>query len=121
MVRFLTSLDVRDIDNHDWQLLAAFVVEVAGKLYRVPAGFVTDFASVPRLPLAFLLFGNVGHRGAVLHDWLYRSAGVPRADADAVFREVLKAEGVGAMRAGLMYAGVRAFGSNHYGAGDDAA
>ena len=40
----------------------------------VPTGFFTDFASVPRMPFVFLLFGDVAHEAAVIHDYLYRKA-----------------------------------------------
>jgi hypothetical protein len=113
-VKFLTTLDVRDIDDHQWQLLAPFVVEVDGAVVRVPAGFVTDFASVPRLPVSFALFGNIGHRAAVVHDWLYSTGERPREEADAILKALLRAEGVGAFRANAMYAGVRMGGASHY-------
>ena len=32
--------------------------EVASTIFKVPAGFVTDLASVPRLPLAYLLLNG---------------------------------------------------------------
>lgn len=76
---------------------------------EVPAGFETDFASVPRLPLAYLVAGNTSHKAAVIHDYLYKTQ-APRADADAVFRAAMRAEGVSAWRRGLMWAAVRAFG-----------
>ena len=61
----------------------------------VPAGFITDFASVPRLPFVYMFFGGVGDEAAVLHDWLYayphqphRGCGIPltRAQADHILR-----------------------------------
>ncbi len=64
-------------------------------LIVVPKGFVTDFASVPRLPFIYLFFGGIGDEEAVIHDWLYtaphRAHGscgseVTRAVADRVFR-----------------------------------
>lgn len=117
IVQFLTTLDVRDVDDHQWQLLAPFVVRVDDRAIPVPAGFVTDFASVPRLPVTFMLFGNIGHRGAVVHDYLYSTGERPRAEADRIFRALLEAEGVSAARAWAMYAGVRAFGGRYYQAG----
>ena len=113
-VKFLTTLDVRDIDDHKWQLLAPFVVEVEGALIKVPAGFITDFASVPRIPLTYMLFGNIGHRAAVVHDYIYSTGIFPREYADDVFKALLQAEGVGTVRSNVMYAGVRAFGSQFY-------
>lgn len=111
---FLTSLDVRCLGNKEWALLAPFVVVVKGKLIRVPLGFVTDFASVPRIPLAFTLFGGIGDRAATVHDWLYSTGEVSRQEADEILKTLLVAEGAGGLRASLMYAGVRVGGGAHY-------
>jgi hypothetical protein len=121
--RFTTPLEVRKAakdNSHDkrgtWKLLAPLAYEsvLLGRTVIVPAGFVTDFASVPRLPVAFLLAGNCGHEAAVVHDWLYTSHEVDRATADAVFREALRADGDPAWRAWLMWAGVRVGGAGPY-------
>jgi hypothetical protein len=113
-VRFLTTLDVRYIDGQNWQLLAPLLVAIGDSLIRVPNGFITDFASVPRIPLAFMLFGNIGHRAAVVHDYLYVTAQVSRKQADEILRDLLREEGAGSLRASLMYAGVRVGGASHY-------
>lgn len=112
--RFLTTLDVRYIDGQNWMLLAPLLAIAGDTLIRVPSGFVTDFASVPRIPLAFMLFGNIGHRSATVHDYLYSTAVVSRQQADEILRNLLREEGAGAMRANLMYAGVRLGGASHY-------
>ena len=53
----------------------------------VPAGFETDLASVPTF--ARLLFSPDGPwaQPAVLHDWLYREAAVPRSICDLIMFE----------------------------------
>jgi hypothetical protein len=59
---------------------------------RVPIGFQTDLASVPRVPLVFLWWGDRAHRPAVLHDYLYRTDSNPsvdRATADRTFRQAI--------------------------------
>lgn len=78
-------------------------------LLTVPAGFKTDFASVPRLPLSFLLTGDFGHKAAVVHDYLY-SLKVKRRWVDAVFEAGLRAEEVPWWRRKLMWGAVRSFG-----------
>jgi len=125
-VLFLTELEVTPLDSSDhgrrnWRLDAPFEAEVldVSRLYlRVPAGFVTDFASVPRLPLTWLLAGDVAHQSAVLHDWLYRTGGGPlglsRAYCDRVFLAAMLEEGVPAWRRRLMYWGVRLGGRGSY-------
>lgn len=62
----------------------------------VPAGYITDLASVPKLPLLWLMAGGSGAEAAVIHDYLYSThavAGRPvtRSEADAVFREAIAA------------------------------
>jgi len=113
-VEFLTTLDVRKLEGRDWLLLAPFVVAVDGEAIKVPAGYVTDFASVPRWPLAFMLTGGLGEKSATVHDWLYEiKAG--RDYADNVLRALLIAEGEPEWRARAMYAGVRVGGEARYG------
>lgn len=87
---------------------------VTGKRYTVPGDFNTDFASVPRLPVAYMLTANTAHQAAVLHDWLYRTGAEPRTTCDAIFYEAMVATGVPKWRAWLMWAGVRAGGRRHH-------
>lgn len=121
MSRFVTELDVRRLGpgpkgRGTWKLLAPLVYasDLVGTV-DVPMGFVTDFASVPRLPLAFLAAGDHAHQAAVIHDWLYTTHAVggqaiTRAQADAVFEEAIRCSDPDAP-AWLMWAGVRIGGS----------
>jgi hypothetical protein len=122
MSRFLTPLDMRDNEgaaDEKWVLLAPLVYEsdVAGRVITVPAGFPTDLASVPRLPVVYSLCGNVARRAAVVHDYLYTSGRAPRHVADAVFLEASAVIGVAGWRRWLMWAGVRIGGASHYAPG----
>lgn len=60
-----------------------------GKSFVVPAGFVTDFASIPRV--FWNIYPPIGRytRAAVLHDYLYRMGLITRAQADAYFLEAM--------------------------------
>lgn len=84
--------------------------------YTVPAGFETDFASIPRV-----FWTLVGHpagqyaQAAVLHDWLYRTKAVPRAEADRIFREAMVVLQVPAWQRWAMWAAVRVAGWAAYG------
>jgi hypothetical protein len=118
MSRFVTDLDVRKhlVDTSadkrgTWTVRnpLLYASDLAG-LITVPAGFVTDFASVPRIPVAFLLAGDCGQEAAVIHDFLYTTHQVDRAKADAVFQEALLIAEP-RWRAWLMWAGVRLGGS----------
>ncbi|MEQ1861883.1 MAG: DUF1353 domain-containing protein [Chthoniobacteraceae bacterium] len=89
----------------------------AGLYITVPAGFVTDYASVPGPLQSFA--GKIGrqNRAAILHDWLYHTRGIPRlgaipdtltrAECDRIFRDVMKADGVSWRLRWRMWLGVR--------------
>ena len=73
----------------------------------VPAGFTTDFASVPWFFRR--LYPKVGqyNAAAIIHDFLCRCDSIPRKDADTVFLEAMSVLGVPAMTRHPMYAAVR--------------
>lgn len=81
-----------------------------GAPWIVPDGFETDFASVPRLPLAYWLTGDTAHMSAVLHDYLCRNRLLPWGEAAEVFLDAMRAEGVTPWRRRLMYWAVRYLG-----------
>lgn len=101
-----------------WRLAAPLRVHVNidGKdvFITVPAGFETDFESVPRIPVAFLLTAKFGERAAVLHDYMYKTGKLPRAQADAIYRAALAADDVAWWRRWAMWAGVRVGGWKAY-------
>ena len=74
MSQFLTELDceLRD-DDCIWVIKKPLVYlsDLVG-IITVPEGFETDFASVPRLPIIYSLFGDRAHRESVIHDLNYR-------------------------------------------------
>jgi hypothetical protein len=111
MSRFLTPLRAEK-SGQFWTILQPLIYEsdLLQKVIVVPEGVVTDFASVPRLPLMFLLTAESAHEAAVIHDYLYSKQDVPRSLADAVFREAMGASGEPGWRSWLMWAGVRAGG-----------
>ncbi len=123
MSHFVTDLHVRrhwrdtSTDKRGtWTLLAPleYVSDLLNRVITVPTGFVTDFASVPRIPIAYLLTGDSGHEAAVVHDFLYTSHEVERDLADAVFREALLCGGEPGWRAWAMWVGVRIGGGGPY-------
>lgn len=119
MSRFLTRcalVAASDQDDGRWILCKPLVYEsdVAKQTITVPSGFETDLASVPRLPVVYLLTGDTARAAAVVHDYLYSSRLVSRKVADAVLLEASEVSGVPAWRRWLMWAGVRVGGASHY-------
>jgi hypothetical protein len=116
---FATALKVEPasaFDGQEWRLLEplVFVSDVAGRIV-VPAGFVTNFASVPRVPVVYELTGNTSSMAATVHDYLYTTHAVSRDVADAVLREASAATKVPGWRRWIMWTGVRVFGGSHWG------
>ncbi len=129
MSSFTSRLEVSPQDDgKHWRLIRTFEY-VWGKLetglhIRVPAGFVTDFASSPRFFWPIVSPWGKWGKAAILHDWLYSKKGqrvvdlrghglvsIPRRKlADGIFLEAMEVLGVKPWRRNLMYWGVRAFG-----------
>lgn len=113
---FRSELRTEFVDDCDDRLTAplVFYSESLDREITVPAGFETDYASVPRLPFAYWLAGGTARKAAVVHDWLYRRGGSTRAEADTVFREAMAASGQPWLRRSAMWAAVRLFGWTAY-------
>lgn len=91
--RFLQLPELRLVGNGAELLTPLIYLDGRGRRFEVPAGFRTDFESVPLIIPGLIrwVLGDPWHtaHAGVLHDWLYWSGVIPRRDADAVFREAL--------------------------------
>lgn len=111
---------VEQVDATRWRLLAPVVYattrsraslggQPAG--YRVPTGYVTDFASVPRLLWWFTPPSGEYTLAAIVHDYLITDAlpagTVTSPEVDQEFRQAMQSLDVGFVRRWLMWAGVR--------------
>ena len=121
MRKFLTGLLVEPLGDYDqgrslWFLAGPLVFDsdYLPEPVVAPKGFVTDFASVPRVPLVYLLMNDIGQPAAVIHDYLYRYKAVSRELADKILLEALEDLGVGAWRRRAMWLAVRTFGWSAY-------
>jgi hypothetical protein len=95
-----------------FELTAPLTYTGARDTIEVPAGFVTDFASVPRACSWLIPTYGTYTPAAVVHDWLCEqvhagAATVSRRDADGIFRRSLRELGVSWPRRWLMWAAVR--------------
>ena len=82
----------------------------------VKEGFIFDGASIPKV-----LWGIIGspfsgkyRMAALIHDALYTVHDVDRKEADDIFFNQMKAEGVARWRMYAMYSAVRFFGGSSY-------
>lgn len=92
-----------------------YINERTSRTVWVPAGYVTDFASIPRVGRWLIPPFGRHAIAAVVHDWLY-SVGEPdrRGDADDLFRDALQELGVDVARRNIMHGAVTAFGAGGY-------
>jgi hypothetical protein len=98
---------VRQVDAKRWELREPVGYRGAREDFTVPAGFVTDFASIPRLVVWLIPRYGLYTRSAILHDFLWRTSAVSRADADGLFRRSMRELGVSMPRRWMMWAAVR--------------
>lgn len=112
-------------DGKNWRLICNFVVQVLDHHYIiVPAGFITDFASIPWFCQWRLSKLGPYNESAVVHDYLYvkiaeahyhrtefkiGSKIITWYDADQVFLRLMRAANVGPIRRRFMYYGVRSY------------
>ncbi len=84
-------------------------------LYVVPAGYVTDFASVPWPATVFYPPFGDWVEAAVIHDWLYDVGQTgERSNVDHIFREAVAEQTGSGLTPTLMYWCVRAGGRDAY-------
>lgn len=115
--RFHSTLDQRQVGKNRWMTLAPLIYDsaVANRRIVVPAEFIYDGASVPRVPVAFWLTGGRAWGPACLHDFGYLH---PDEDDrplwDAIFHEAMGVhqpelghEAEAAWVRSLMWSGVR--------------
>lgn len=124
-LRAFTPADVRarKSDVQLYRLLADITCVVPGVgTIAVPGGFVTDFASIPRIAWAWLSPEDpVVLFPSIIHDYLYDIRGelspdrvLSRAECDNVLRAAMLACGARASQAWVVYQAVRIGGGSHW-------
>lgn len=87
------------------------------KTLKVPAGFKTNFASVPQVFHSLIAPLGKHSQASILHDYLYSKDciySLTRKQADLIFYEAMCSSLVHPFTARLMYCAVRAFGFAFY-------
>lgn len=118
---FLSPLQLEYLDGETWRVLAPFEYHLSDQygeeFVRIPVGFVTDFASVPRVLWNVLPPTGGYGKAAVIHDWLYQYRSimrtgflprlVERAEADTILKDAMSVLGVRWWTRWTIYSGVR--------------
>ncbi|MEY4386602.1 MAG: hypothetical protein RLY20_1885 [Verrucomicrobiota bacterium] len=114
MSSFTTPLLIEFLDGRNYRLLAGFdyLTDIAQLgCIHVPAGFLTDFASIPRGLWNLLPPTGKYGKAAVIHDYLYRCCPhLDRKVCDQVLLEAMEVLGVSWLTRKLIYRAVRVFG-----------
>lgn len=79
---------------------------------RVPKGFVTDFASIPRVFWSALRPDGEYAHAAVVHDYLYWTQKRSREEADSIFKMAMEDLEVDPRTVFILYSAVRAHGES---------
>jgi len=114
------KLELTDKTTRDgsllWRVAEDVRVQIGCGAFTIPAGFHTDFASVPRFLQPLLCEHAIRSLPSVAHDWLYFN-GEPKRIADAVFFELLaEMKDVPAWQRWIMFKAVEWFGDSAYAA-----
>jgi hypothetical protein len=78
----------------------------------VPAGFETDFATIPKIFWPIVDIRGLVSKASVLHDYMYRNHTCSRRKTDKIFLKMLIMEKVPMWQAVTMYIIVRWFGNS---------
>lgn len=109
------KLQVETADGHNITLLEKFTfTRKDGCVVTVPAGATSDGASTPAAMWPTLPPFGAYWRAAVLHDYLYRNSGAPKAFCDETFLEAMEVLGVDEPVRQTLYEGVHLFGGDAY-------
>lgn len=92
----------------NWILIEEYrYTDADGNAQTIPRGFVTDFASIPRVLWNIISPMELGDTGPLEHDWEYRNGVGTRAKADGNLLRHMKEHGVSWWKRNTAYAGVR--------------
>jgi hypothetical protein len=117
MSQFTTPLKVQANNDGTWTLLEEFEYymddDPTKDIIKIDAGFITDFASVPRI------FWNIyppydPHYGkaAVIHDGLYAAKIFKRSKSDKILKEAMKVLGASWITRHIIWLAVRVGGGH---------
>jgi hypothetical protein len=126
-IAFPSPVEVGYVDARHWKVIVPFEcdLELDGRQAKisVAAGFVTDFATIPRIFWSIAPPEDAYSEAACVHDYLYACSGVlpgispslSREECDQVLLVGMQALGVPYWKREPIYKAVRWFGAGHFG------
>lgn len=119
MSYFIEPLAAEQLGRWEWRLSRDLqLADPEYGLIVMPAGYVTNFASIRGLRvwlvLIYALLVGYGNASCAIHDWLYDRGELTRRQFDEALYRALRAEGVARWRAWLFWACVKLGDSSRY-------
>ncbi|EIJ6515016.1 DUF1353 domain-containing protein [Salmonella enterica] len=117
MSRFTTPAILEMLGHYNWRVhepFAFYLSDDNSDVISVPAGFVTDLATVPRVFWSVMPPDGKYAKAAIIHDYLYDNALRTKKEADLIFLDGMTVLGVPKWKRTIMYWAVRLFGRGNY-------
>ncbi|ECD6764596.1 DUF1353 domain-containing protein [Salmonella enterica subsp. enterica serovar Newport] len=117
MSRFTTPAILEMLGHYNWRVhepFAFYLSDDNSDVISVPAGFVTDLATIPRIFWTLLPPDGKYAKAAIIHDYLYDNALRTKQEADLIFLDGMVVLGVPKWKRVIMYWSVRLFGRGMY-------
>ncbi|EAQ5940000.1 DUF1353 domain-containing protein [Salmonella enterica] len=117
MSKFTTPAILEMLEHYRWRVYEPFEFYLSddnSDVIEVPAGFVTDLATIPRIFWTILPPDGKYAKAAIIHDYLYDNALRTKKEADLIFLDGMTVLGVLRLKRKVMYWAVRVFGRGMY-------
>jgi len=118
MSEFTSPLILMMLPHRQWSVHESFEYHVgqlgSGIVIRVPKGFQTDLASIPRIVWPILPPHGYYGKAAVIHDYCYDHAIESKRWADDVLLEAMDVLGIPRWKKIVIYWAVRLFGRGNF-------
>ncbi|HFE7524033.1 TPA: DUF1353 domain-containing protein [Salmonella enterica subsp. enterica serovar Newport] len=117
MSRFTTPAILEMLDHYLWRVhepFAFYLSDDNSDVIEVPAGFITDLATIPRIFWSLMPPDGKYAKAAIIHDYLYDNALRAKREADRIFLDGMTVQGVPKWKRTVMYLAVQLFGRGNY-------
>lgn len=117
MSKFTTPAILEMLEHYRWRVYEPFEFYLSddnSDVIEVPAGFVTDLATIPRIFWTILPPDGKYAKAAIIHDYLYDNALRTKKEADLIFLDGMTVLGVPRLKRKVMYWAVRVSGRGMY-------